>query len=85
MVLTRFNVPLQNIPKQPIILKQYDRVEAGEARLSRHLIIVYWPHAEEMAESEDVNLDKMMKSTTALKTKMKTKMKMDNDSDSDDW
>ncbi|QUT03809.1 RNA polymerase sigma factor RpoD [Proteus terrae] len=40
------------------LLEQYDRVEAGEARLSDLITAFIDPNAEEMAESEDVNLDK---------------------------
>ncbi|QIG07456.1 RNA polymerase sigma factor RpoD [Proteus sp. ZN5] len=40
------------------LLEQYDRVEAGEARLSDLITAFIDPNAEEMAESEDVNLGK---------------------------
>lgn len=40
------------------LLDQYDRVEAGEARLSDLITAFIDPNAEEVAESEDVNLGK---------------------------
>ncbi|MCO8051433.1 RNA polymerase sigma factor RpoD [Proteus sp. G2672] len=40
------------------LLEQYDRVEAGEARLSDLITAFIDPNAEEVAESEDVNLGK---------------------------
>ncbi|NBM95579.1 RNA polymerase sigma factor RpoD [Proteus sp. G2660] len=40
------------------LLEQYDRVEAGEARLSDLITAFTDPNAEEVAESEDVNLGK---------------------------
>ncbi len=40
------------------LLEQYDRVEAGEARLSDLITAFIDPNAEEVAESDDVNLGK---------------------------
>ncbi|OAT33710.1 RNA polymerase sigma factor RpoD [Proteus myxofaciens] len=68
------------------LLEQYDRVEAGEARLSDLITAFIDPNAEEVAESEDVNLGKQKENEEIADDDEDEDEDEDgdNDSDSDD-
>ncbi|AYY81907.1 MULTISPECIES: RNA polymerase sigma factor RpoD [Proteus] len=67
------------------LLEQYDRVEAGEARLSDLITAFIDPNAEEVAENEVVNLGKSDDDVDDAKDEDEDEDEDgDNDSDSDD-